>query len=141
MRTGVILIAAMMVVSLISGCDTLTSPSRGGGKLYVARETVIPDLPIPEGFSMDLNRSYYNSGKGTRTGLLTYTGQAETVELLSFFRDNMPVSGWTLKKESSDFGSYVLHYVKNAEAADVRIVPGRFTTDVTVSLHRQDTKG
>jgi hypothetical protein len=140
MRTVVVLTASLIVVTLALGCSDLASPSRGGGKLYVTREAVIPDLPVPEGFSMDLNRSYYNSGRGTRTGLLTYVGKAETVDLLAFFRDNMPISGWQLKKESSDFGSYNLHFIKKAEAADVKIIPGRFSTDVTVSLHRVDTK-
>lgn len=137
MRTGVILAAFVTIVALTLGCSDIFGPSRANGKLYVSREPVVRDIPVPEGFTMDVNRSYYNTSAGQRSGLLTYTGKAEAVDLLGFFRDNMPVSGWTLKKESSDFGSYILHFQKAAEAADVRITPGTFNTDVTVSLHRQ----
>jgi len=142
MRTGVVLTALVTAMALVMGCAGLLSPSKGGGKLYVSRESVIPDVPMPEGFTMDLNRSYYNasstSGSSTRNGLLTFTGKAEPIDLLGFFRDNMPVSGWVLKKESSNFGEYILHFQKGVEAADIRITPGQFNTDVTVSLHRQN---
>ncbi len=137
MKTGIVLAVALTVVTLALGCDSLSGSRSGGTRLYVAQQSMTPDIPVPQGFTMDLNRSYFNSSGGARRGLLTYTGKAQTSDIVTFFRDNMPVSGWVLKKDSADFGSLSLHFVKGAEAADIRIVPGSFNTDVTVSVHGQ----
>jgi hypothetical protein len=137
MKTTVALSALVIIFGLTSGCSEFGSGSDSGSRLYVSREPVIPDVPVPQGFSMDINRSYYNSNAAGRSGLITYTGKADAVEILSFFRDNMPVSGWVPNGEATDFGTYILHFHKGVEAADVRIIPGRFNTDIMVSLHKR----
>ncbi len=135
MRQAVILGALVVAVISAFGCSTVQrSPQR---EIVVADNLVIADLPVPGGFKIDNSRSFFSvvPGSSTRIVFVTYTGRGDALRLMDFFRQNMAISGWKIKSEAGDFGAYVLRFDKDREAAEVRIIPGRFSTEFTVALN------
>lgn len=134
MRKSWQVLAVLAVLSLGWGCAALApAPS---GPLTASVQPRVFDLPVPNGFSIDAERSYYSQVGDTRAGRLLYRGRSDTESLITFFRDSMPISGWTLVRESSDFGSYILDFEKGVEGAEVRIKEGSFRSEVAISVHR-----
>lgn len=136
MRKAGLLGAVGLIALAALGCS---EPSRSSSErqMVVADNLVISDLPIPTGFRIDNNRSYFNvnPGTGTRVVFVTYRGRGDALRLMGFFRENMAIAGWELKEEAGDFGAYVLDFEKAKEAAEVRIVPGKFSTEFSISLN------
>jgi len=130
----------LIAVVFTAGCsEFLQRGGERGGRpeMVVADNLVIPDLPVPAGFKIDNDRSYFNVNPktGTRVVFVTYRGRGDALALMNFFRQNMAISGWNPKEEAGDFGAYVLDFEKDKEAAEVRIVPGRFKTEFSISVN------
>ena len=136
MRKAVVFTGLCLLLLTFAGCFT-TRSSKSEQQLAVSKTLVIPDLPVPKGFKIDSEHSYFNVNPNSRTRVVfvTYKGRAEIGRLLEFYRENMPISGWALQKESCDFGAYTLSFTKEAEAAEVRITPGRLSSNVSISLN------
>ncbi len=126
----------IVALVLAIGCAGLTARTQGRADMVVVDNLVAPDLPTPSGFRIDNDRSYFkvDATTGTRIVFVTYRGRGEALALMDFFRQNMAISGWHLKRESGDFGAYVLNFEKDKEAAEVRIVPTRASTEFSISV-------
>ena len=126
-----------LAAACLCGCQQSSSRTRADQPLMPTQNPVISDIPVPIGFKIDLKHTFYNSTSGLRTGYATYSGRGKTAALLDFYRDNMPMSGWALVRESTNpsSGSYTLHFQKENEGTDVRITPGAFSFDVVVSFY------
>ena len=133
MRRVVLLAVVALAVLAVAGCKQFGARS-DEERLSASQRPVVPDIPVPKGFKMDLDRTFFNSGGGLRSGYITYNGQGTAPALLEFFRDNMPISGWVLVRETSGSGAYSLHFEKSNEEAEVKIRPGRFSTDLIVAF-------
>jgi len=134
MKVAAVLVSVFAASFFTAGCSNVFGRQRADEHLTVTQNLVIADVPVPSGYRIDMSRTYYSSSGGTRVGHLVYTGQSDFPTLLEFFRENMPISGWTLVKESSISGSYLLHFEKPSESAVVTVTPGRFQTDLSVDL-------
>ncbi len=135
MRKAVILAVCLTVVAG-AGCSQMRE-ERNRERLAVAPKLVIGDIPVPERFKIIASRSYFNVNPNakTRVVFVTYRGNARLEELMEFYRENMSISGWEMRKESGDFGTYVLQFAKEGESAEVRIIPGRFGSEVAISVN------
>ena len=135
MRRVLLFAVVALAAAAFIGCRQL-GPHSDEERLAASQRPGVPDIPVPKGFKMDLDRQFFNSnpGTGVRSGYVTYNGQGTVPALLEFFRDNMPISGWTLVRETSAGGSYSLHFEKRNEEVEVKIVPGRFSTDFVVAF-------
>jgi hypothetical protein len=130
-----LLTVALAACVLSFGCQT-GSRRQADERLTAAQSREIPDVPVPSGFRMDLKHSYYNIDNSTalRTGYATYTGHASLRNLIDFYKDNMPISGWALVSESGQSGSYTMRFDKADERVEVKITPDVFTCDVGISF-------
>jgi hypothetical protein len=120
------------------GCAELRmGTNTGEDDMMVSDSLVISDMPVPQGYKVDSKSSFFSVNPTTkiRVAFVTYRGRGDAVRLMEFFRQNMVISGWDLKSESGDFGAYVLKFDKGAEAAEIKIIPGRFTTKFTMSVN------
>lgn len=128
--------AVLVVVAALAaaGCEGIGSRKTSDDRLATTPRRVIPDVPVPDGFRMDLDHTFYNSSGTIRSGYATYTGRAKMPMLVEFYKDNMPISGWALTNESGSGGSYILNYEKTAEQVAVKITPGTFYTTIVVSF-------
>ena len=126
----------VLVLLAAAGCG-LMGRSDQDAQYQVAANLVISDLPVPDGYRIDNSHSFFNVNPttGTRVVFVTYRGRGDALKLMEFFRQNMSISGWKLREESGDFGSYVLDFEKAKEAAEVRITPSRYSTELTISLN------
>lgn len=138
MRTKTISGVLILVLSAGLGCQSMRQAFKPAGQrrqLVVASNLIMPDLPVPQGFKIDHPRSYFvNPNKGTRVVFVTYRGRGAALELMEFFRQNMSISGWTLEEESGDFGSYVLFFKNAKEDLEIKIKPGRMSTEIVLSV-------
>ena len=135
MRQVAILGAVFFALISAFGCNAVQrNPQR---EIVVADNLVIADLPVPGGFRIDNSRSFFSviPGSSTRIVFVRYTGRGDALQLMDFFRQNMAISGWKIRSEAADFGAYVLRFDKEREAAEVRIIPGRFSTEFTVAVN------
>ncbi len=142
MRRNIVLCGFGLILLVAFGCSHFRS-GKPEGKLTVAENLAIADLPVPRGFKVDRARSFFkvNAEAGMRVISVTYKGHAKALAVLDFFRDNMPLSGWTLKEESCTFGPYVLDFESETETMQVRIVQGRFSTEFSISINPRAPKG
>jgi|GEM_PF-2387584 len=139
---GIRLLAVILAASTaLLGCKAFERQPAGDERLAAEQRPVVADIPVPAGFKMDLKHTFYNSTSGIRTGYVTYGGRGEAAQLVEFFKDNMPISGWALVRESTDpnSGSYILHFEKEGEGADVRITPGYFSSEFVVTFTPRTT--
>ena len=129
------MVAAALVTLILAGCTGVDSRGAKDDRLAASKRLVIPDVPVPDGFKMDLKFSdWRNSSGGLRTGYALYTGRASLPALVEFYKDNMPISGWAMIDESGTSGSYILRYEKGSEKVDVKVTPGGIYTDIMVSF-------
>ena len=137
MRTFGLLALVLVVAAALGGCQLFENrTATADDRLMAQQRPVIPDLPVPAGFKMDLKHTFYNSASGMRTGYVTYDGRADGPRLMEFFKDNMPISGWALVRESTDpnTGSFILQFEKEGEGAGVKITPGHFSSEFVVTF-------
>lgn len=125
-------IAAILMTLSVAGC--FLRQSAKDEQLTPTPNLMMADIAVPSGFKLMVERSYYHTTSGSRIGSLTYTGRGDAISVLEFFRGNMPISGWTNTRQSGDFGSFVLHFEKANEVADVKVTQGRFSTEFTISI-------
>jgi hypothetical protein len=135
MRRILLFALAAVAAAAFMGCKQLGAQS-DEDRLAASQRPTVPDIPIPKGFKMDLDRQFFNSDQrtGLRSGYITYNGRGTAPALLEFFRDTMPISGWALLRETSGGGSYSLHFEKGNEEIEVKIRPDRFSTDFVVAF-------
>ncbi len=132
---GIFVLAAVSVC----GCASMrtSEEQQQQQEMGVADNLVIADLPVPNGFKIDNSRSHFvvTPGRDTRVVFVTFTGRGDALRLMEFFRQNMTISGWKLKSESSHFGPYIMRFEKEREEAEIRIRPKRFSTEFTIALN------
>ncbi|MHC4712109.1 MAG: hypothetical protein ACYTAN_02405 [Planctomycetota bacterium] len=136
MRQVAVLGILVLAVVWLCGCESMRTSEQQQQEMGVADNLVIADLPVPNGFKMDNSRSHFTviPGTDTRVVFATYTGRGDSLRLMEFFRQNMTISGWKLKSESSHFGPYIMKFEKGGELAEIKIRAKRFSTEFTIAL-------
>jgi len=101
-------------------------PKRVGPGLVAEEQSPIPDVPIPIGFKPVVSQCSSSFDGVARTVTHVYQGRARPVETVLFYRQQLPLHGWTpVSKQVNEDGSTSLHYTKGAEALGLRL-SGRF---------------
>ena len=133
MRRILVFAALAVAAAAVFGCQQLGGRS-DEERLAASQRPTVPDIPVPSGFKMDVDRNFYSSSGGLRSGYITYTGRGSAPALLEFFRDNMPISGWAAVRETSSSGAYSLFFEKGNEEVQVTIRPGHLSSDIIVTF-------
>lgn len=89
--------------------------------LTASRTPFVRDIPVPMSFELvdDLSQSYRTQAQ--RVIRHAYFGQAEPITAYTFYREEMPRSGWRQLSDSNAEGIYHLAYGKGSEVATVQI--------------------
>jgi hypothetical protein len=56
-----------------------------------------PDLIVPQGFKFNPKRSYTSISENYRVAHLVYEGRRDVSEVVNYYRDKMPATGWKLR--------------------------------------------
>lgn len=112
-----ILAAAFIAVLLfLSGCASSSKPEpqpvtpvRGPG-----------DIPIPAGFQKVEKNSVLITIGGFEAGLVVYQGEREPAWVVDFYRETLPLDGWTLVASFISNDS-ILVFTKEHQACVIRV--------------------
>ena len=74
------------------------------------------DVRIPDGMSLDRDNSFVYHSDKVKTGVLVFTSNRKTEDLLGFFETNMPGDGWSLVS-SFKYRKNILIYTKTDKIA------------------------
>jgi len=131
LRSAVLILAA----SLLAGCGTSTSlpPSQGGDQ--PADFTLLTDIPIASGATMDNDRSLILGDRDRWTGRVVMKLWKSGPEVTAFYQQQMPAFGWEPVMAVTS-GISVLSYTRADRAATVQVENGSMwgaTVSVTVA--------
>lgn len=131
-RTALAIIAAF----LVPGCSsqTLIQSPKGSADAESAKFEPIRDIPIPEGSSLDNDRSLILSNEKEWTGRLVLEADPGMPKLFAYYAQHMRSFGW--QPVASIMGeTSVLTFVQGQRAATVQIKPAMlFGSVVTVTM-------
>jgi len=116
---GLPVLAALAFVGLIVlalGCG----PDRDVGP-QPAADTRLADIPVPETFKFDAQRSTDRTTGALRFVEHVYKGSHPLGDVADFYRREMPVLGWRLVEERFDHGRQRFHFEKDREACHISL--------------------
>lgn len=130
------LMAGLMAAGMASGCRS-TDPK----PLPVHRQVFVTDVPMPKGFKLDDDRSTDMTSGRNRSVWHEYKGRANLISIRNFFRDQMPLSRWTLLSDQNAKGDYTLIFEKDGETCIIFFKSTRGGFDkamIRVTISRMD---
>jgi hypothetical protein len=124
--------ACFLITSGLTGCKTISADSR------LEPQTLLKfsDLPIPVGLKPLPQVSYAFENAGSRVAVLKYQGRANIDQLISFFKEQMPMYNWSLVN-IIEYGQRLLNFEKEDETCIITIQVAGFWNEeamVTISL-------
>ena len=119
-----------LLMLCLVGCET-GQETTGGFDLFTdsndlpaVKEPPITDLPVPEGFRLDLSRSRSYESHRARYVDHTYVGRAETEAVQGFYVPKMRAAGWRLTEARVTGRETLQKYRRRKpnETCEVRII-------------------
>jgi len=111
-------ILSVYVLVMLTGCTTMETEQKGELRkpqgLQVARVLQFPDIPVPSGFNFMPDMSFSSQGTGYRVGEFVYSGGADALELIRFYREQLPTNGWE-ELRNLDVGMKAILYFRKGE--------------------------
>ena len=80
------------------------------------------DIPVPANFKLLPLDSYSFESSGIRVALLQYVGKAPAEQVITFYKEQMPMYNWNLLN-IVEFGERMLTFDRDTEICVVRLVP------------------
>lgn len=135
-------IALMLFLSffvfIFLGCAGLTgtsdnSLSKTSGLLEPSTIVKFNDVPVPAGFQILPQSSYCFESAGLRVGVLKYRGKANPDQVVTFYKDQMPMYNWSLLN-IVEYGDRLLNFDRENETCIVSLLPKGNLVTITVSI-------
>jgi hypothetical protein len=132
---------ALVLIGLLAGCtgDPAMSVQPGAagspGADAASSFAQFTDLPLPNGNSIDMDRTLVLGGEGNWTGRLSITVNSRVGEMYDFFRREMPKFGWA-ELTSARSATSLLTFQRDNRIATVLIAPSRLigsAVDITMA--------
>lgn len=123
-------------VMAVSGCAGLSKKNKDmGAPEFLEPQAALKfaDLPAPAGFKLLAEESYTFESSGIRVGLLKYQGKANIEQVVSFYKDQMPMYNWNLAN-AVEYGQRLLNFERENESCIVTLLPNGRRTGITIAL-------
>lgn len=120
---------------IISGCALMNKKeiSTSPGLLEPQSIVKFSDLPVPAGFKLLAQDSYSFESSGVRVAVLKYRGKAKAEQVISFYKEQMPMYNWNLLN-IVEYGERMLNFDNDSETCVIRLTPRGNSVTATVSL-------
>lgn len=93
----------------------------------------LTDVPVPTGMKLLAKQSYDFENGSTRIALLKYSGKSNTNDIVSFYKEQMAMNGWTLVN-LIEYDQRLMNFEKAGENCIINIQPTWHSVLVTVAL-------
>ena len=119
----------------ICGCVSLSRGSASMEKppLEVAAMLKFANIPVPAGFNFLTNDSFAFQNDAFRVALLKYTGKGNIEEVVSFYKEQMPLYRWN-SVDIVEYGQKTLNFQRPDEACTITIDSKGSKSTITISL-------
>jgi len=130
---------AVLIVSsfLAAGCAGVKAKDSQDLKKAVMLEPAImqkfSDVPVPANFKFMEKNSYTFESAGMRVGVLKYHGKAEPDQVVSFYKEQMPLYTWTLLNVV-EYGDRLMNFDRDNETCIVSIMANGNSVDIVASI-------
>jgi hypothetical protein len=126
------IIACFVFMVTLTGCASMMA-GNPDKTLTPANTIRFSDIPVPAGFKAIPQQSYSFENGGIRVAFLKYKGNGTLDQVLSFYKEQMPVSRWNLLN-ISEFGRRMLNFERETETCIITIESQFPGTLITLSL-------
>lgn len=128
-------LSAALSLLVVAGCAN----NNGASDMDVNKDSLLEHpalqgIPIPTGYQLVPERSVFWAGRGLRVAKCEFTGGRTPVQVLRFYRENMPKAGFAAREERMDEGDYALRFESDSEEALVRVMPKWDSTVIRVEM-------
>ncbi len=131
----IVLLGCCVIVLL--GCATTVKKEEGSAKAPAILEpssiSKFADVPVPNRFKFLETDSYSFESAGIRVGFLKYQGKATAEQVVSFYREQMPMYNWNLLNVV-EYGDRLMNFDREAETCIITITPKGSAALITVSV-------
>jgi hypothetical protein len=131
------IIIAVLAIFLLSGCATTGSTTSGAEEapraLDVAMKLRFEDVPVPSGFRIIIPESFTFQNEVLRVGILKYAGSATTDQVISFYKDQMPLYDWQLLNVLEHKNS-IMNFDRQDQNCIIVIEPTGMRTYITITV-------
>ncbi len=99
----------------------------------------IKDVPVPAGMKLLAKQSYDFENGSTRIALLKYSGKSNANDIVSFYKEQMAMNGWTLVN-LIEYDQRLMNFEKDGENCIINIQPKWYSVLVTVAVGPKNKK-
>lgn len=99
----------------------------------------LKDIPVPRKFKLITKRSFIFESVGTRAGNLVYVGEADYVEVINFYKDNMHSFGWSLIR-TFEQKSTLMTFQKKGWVAHIQVYLEDSLIQINISIGPDEKK-
>jgi len=107
--------------------------SKTPGILEPSTDVKFSDIPVPSGFKLIPQNSYSFESSGIRVGVLRYIGKASADQVVSFYREQMPMYKWSLLNVV-EYGDRLMNFERENETCIVSLATKGSSINLTISL-------
>lgn len=91
------------------------------------------DVPVPAGFKLLPQDSYSFENSGVRVGVLKYHGKANPDQVISFYKEQMPMYNWNLLN-LVEYGDRLMNFERENETCIINLLPKGNAISIIISL-------
>ncbi len=91
------------------------------------------DVPVPAGFKLLPQGTYSFETSGVRVGVLKYQGKANPDQVISFYKEQMPMYNWNLLNVI-EYGDRLMNFERENETCIIALLTKGNSVTITVSL-------
>jgi len=123
-------------VLVFLGCAAISKKDRPHGPPALLEPQAIlkfGDVPVPVGFKLLSGNSYAFENAGLRVGVLRYQGKAEPEQVLTFYKEQMPMYNWNLLN-IVEYGDRMMNFDRDTETCIISLSPKGKSIAITISI-------
>lgn len=124
-----------LVVLFLSSCTISNKETKLTTSKVLEPQPVLKfnDIPIPSGFKAMPLDSYSFENAGLRVAVLKYRGKANADQVVSFYKEQMPIYGWNFLNVV-EYGERLLNFERETETCIIRLTPKGNDTEIFISV-------
>jgi hypothetical protein len=110
------ILTLVLAAAVVSGCAVgprNMTPTSSLLEPQVAQK--FSDVPVPAGFKMVAKESFSFENAGVRVAVLKYQGTAFPDQVITFYKDQMPMYNWNLLNVI-EYGEHLLNFDRDNES-------------------------